>query len=363
MSYQIEHDETVQKSIRRIAREQIDKAIGEIDDPEIDRLAAIHQVRKRCKKLRALVRLVRPALGKTYKRENTCFHDIARDLAIIRDEQSMVEAVERLQETLRNPERHRFDAVLGELRTRRNMAAASGGQDPEALLAEARKELKKARGRVGRWTLEADGFQAVSGGFRKSYKRGRKAVKRAFKTDDADDFHEWRKRVKYHLHHLKLLRPLWPRVNKAWQKEAKALADILGDDHDLALVDALLEAEGGHLAKDQTRQCLQKTIRTEQERLRSQAWEIGHRLHAEKPKVLEKRWKCYWTVWHASEALRAVKYPLQRQQKKRTSGWRQPEGRVTMATGNLSDHLYWVISWRGYPDFLKPATSLFLDKH
>lgn len=294
MSYKLGCNETVQKSLRRIGREQIDRAIGEIDDPQLDRHEAIHQVRKRCKKLRALVRLVRPALGKAYQRENARFRDIARNLAVVRDEQSMVEALERLLSTLGDPERTTFAPVLDELRVRRDAAAAE--QDPEALLSGARQTLEMARRSVDRWRLDDDEFRAVRG-FGKTYKRGRKAARRAFKTGTTGNLHEWRKRVKYHSHHLQLLRPLWPRVNKAWRNEGKALADVLGNDHDLALLDALLQSEGERLATDETRQRLQKIIRKEQQRLRGEAWAIGQRLYAEKPKALGQRWQRYWQIW------------------------------------------------------------------
>lgn len=300
MSYQLGDEETVQKSIRRIGRKEIDKAIDEIDNSELDRHQVIHQVRKRCKKLRALVRLVRPAMGQTYQRENAAFHDIAAALSVVRDEQSMVESLERLLDSLTDAERRDFEPVLTALQRRQNLAAKSADHDTEALLIEARQALKKARNRIARWQLEADGFKAVGGGFHKTYKRGHKAARRAFKTDDALDFHEWRKRVKYHAHHLQLLRPLWPRVTGAWRKEAKTLADILGNDHDLAMLDMLLESEGEQLSDEQTRQKLQQIIRQEQQRLRQEAWLIGQRLYAEKPKVQKKRFKNYWQIWQAS---------------------------------------------------------------
>ena len=76
MSYAFRLDEPVQESIIRIAREQISKAIDEIEDEDLDRHDTVHQVRQRCKKLRGLIRIVRPALGKTFKRcssASACF--------------------------------------------------------------------------------------------------------------------------------------------------------------------------------------------------------------------------------------------------------------------------------------------------
>jgi CHAD domain-containing protein len=298
MGYRLKPDKTVQKNIRRIAREQIDKAIGEINDPELDRHEAIHQVRRRCKKLRGLVRLVRPELGKAYQRENARFRDIARNLAGMRDEQSMVEALERLLSALEDSERAVYDPVLGALEKRREAVVASTRENPASLLTETRQALEKARRATGRWRLSASGFQAVRG-FDKTYERGRMAARNAFGTEAASDFHDWRKRVKYHSHHLQLLGPLWPRVNKAWRTESSTLADILGNDHDLALLDILLESESDQLAESQTRQSLQLIIRKEQAYLRQEAWKIGQRLYAESPGALRKRWKRYWKSWQA----------------------------------------------------------------
>jgi inorganic triphosphatase YgiF len=61
MPFRLRRKKTVQKSVRRIALEQIDKAIREVLDDNVNRHEAVHQVRKRCKKLRGLIRLVRPS--------------------------------------------------------------------------------------------------------------------------------------------------------------------------------------------------------------------------------------------------------------------------------------------------------------
>src|SRR5215475_2007881 len=59
------------------------------DRPRADRSRPdderIHSIRKRCKKLRGLLRLVRPSLGDTYERENAYFRDVARALSPLRD--------------------------------------------------------------------------------------------------------------------------------------------------------------------------------------------------------------------------------------------------------------------------------------
>ena len=67
-------DPSLSAGVRRIARGQVEEAIAELDDPALEAGDAIHQVRKRCKKLRGLVRLVRPGLEAKVSR--SVFYDM-----------------------------------------------------------------------------------------------------------------------------------------------------------------------------------------------------------------------------------------------------------------------------------------------
>ncbi|CAE7768809.1 unnamed protein product, partial [Symbiodinium microadriaticum] len=98
MTYQLVDNEPLSHALRRIAREQIDQAIAEIDDKTVPRDEAVHQVRKRCKKIRGLVRLVRPEFEKTYQAENKWYRDIAARLSDVRDAQVLIETYDKLME-------------------------------------------------------------------------------------------------------------------------------------------------------------------------------------------------------------------------------------------------------------------------
>ena len=69
MAYTFKRGKSVQKNVRHIAESQVDKAIAEIDDSDLSMSDTVHQIRKRCKKLRGLIRLVRPRFG-AYAAEN-----------------------------------------------------------------------------------------------------------------------------------------------------------------------------------------------------------------------------------------------------------------------------------------------------
>src|SRR6056297_195459 len=96
MGYVLERDESVEDGVRRIAREQLDDAVDDlenlIDDDPAD---AVHDVRKRCKKVRGLVRLVRPSLGEdTYRVANDTARDAGRHLSDLRDATALMETFE-----------------------------------------------------------------------------------------------------------------------------------------------------------------------------------------------------------------------------------------------------------------------------
>ena len=85
MPFHLLAKETVEDGIKRIVSEEIARAIKDIDNRRLKRTEAIHEVRKSCKKIRAVLRLVRPQFEETYQFENAWFRDTAKGLAELRD--------------------------------------------------------------------------------------------------------------------------------------------------------------------------------------------------------------------------------------------------------------------------------------
>jgi len=75
-------NESVSAGLRRIVDELIKSAIACIKQPSTDREEDLHQVRLAIKRLRAILRLLRPLVSKTFfKRENARLRSAARRLA------------------------------------------------------------------------------------------------------------------------------------------------------------------------------------------------------------------------------------------------------------------------------------------
>ncbi len=286
MSYRFEPGEPVARGVRRMAREQIDRAIAEIDDPRRDHHEQVHQVRKRAKKLRALARLVRPVLGAEYQAINGYYRDLARPLAAARDAQALVETHERLLAAADHVAADDYAAMGRALAARRDRQAAD--LDLPRRLARAREALLVGRAAVDTWPLATEGFAAVRGGLRKVAGRHRKARRRASATGEPADIHQWRKRAKYLRYQLRVLRPLWPAVMKAMRDEAHQLTDQLGEHHDLHLLATTVAAEPPLDSRPEAA-AYRDLIARRQAELLAAAMVPGARLAVEKPKRLARR--------------------------------------------------------------------------
>ena len=299
MGYRLRRREAVDAGVARIAREQIDKALEEIGEASLDRHETVHQVRKRCKKLRGLARLVRPSLGGRFRKINTTFRDAARELSLIRDAQSSIESFDKLVGEFEDPLEPDAFASIRQWLAEELEQASAGESDLDARLARFANILRDARSRVDRWELTAAEFDAVCDGLAKTYGRGRDAMNPAYDRRTAEAFHEWRKRVKYHWYHLRLLQPIWSPVLKRQRQEADRLGDLLGDEHDLAVLRGRIVEESGRWEPFNVEAFLGLLDRRRLE-LHSLAWPLGQRLYAEKPSALVRRFGCYWDAWRRS---------------------------------------------------------------
>ncbi|MFO7551219.1 MAG: CHAD domain-containing protein [Haliea sp.] len=296
MSFRFKRGESAGDGIRRMAREQMDRALEDIADSDIDRHDTVHQVRKRCKKIRALLRLARGDLDngcQVYQRENECFREAARSLSSFRDAEALLETCDLLiDKAARQGNRQRLKRVREVLQERKRQVARDDANLARRIDACA-ATIREARKRVGDWPI-GDGFGALAPGLQKTFSRGRKAMKQAAQKPGAENFHQWRKRVKYHLYHVQVLQPLWAGVLDHWRDALTDLGEDLGEDHDLAVFAETLSVEHERFACNRDLQVLLGLSDRRRARLQARALSLGQRLFAEQPKHLVRRFEAYW---------------------------------------------------------------------
>ena len=307
MSYHLHFNETVRDGVRRIAYDQIDRALDEA--AERGGAEASHAVRKRCKKLRGLIRLVRPAFD-GYGNTNKALRDAARRLSDVRDRQAMIETYDLLMDRYGNEVDRR---AMGQVRRRltADLKAATATDSDSAADAPERwqrfvDDLHAVRDQAERWELDDDGFDAVAGGLTKTLGRARKAMAKARKKPTPERLHEWRKRVKYHWYHLRLLKAVYPLGFDGPRKAMKRLSDLLGDAHDLHNFEATLRRDLDAFPDATTVEALLALAAAMRQEREAEAFALGQKALAEKPEHLVKRLAPAWQAWRASALAETV---------------------------------------------------------
>lgn len=278
-------DADVESAVRRIARERLSIAIAALEASGEAHAPRVHAARKEIKKLRALIRLVRPVFAE-FDSENAVLRDTARALSQLRDSDVMVETAATLD--LPKPTQK---AILRHLQGHRDKLLKRKAAN--ALCAEAAAALGEARARARHWTLTADGFRALAPGLTRRLSRASVHLARA-ERDDAEALHDLRRDIKYHAHHLRLIEPLWPAILSARRREAERLSELLGKRHDLDVL--ALKLEGARFGSA-TLTAAHGAIAGRRSDLDSLALPLAHRLLAEAPGAFAARWEPVWKLW------------------------------------------------------------------
>lgn len=296
MSYRFERGEAIPKEIRRIAAEQIDSALEKLNGKAAARDEAVHEARKCIKKLRALLRLVEKELGEVFETENTRLRDAGRVLSAFRDAATMVQTFDEVREKRgKELSTEGADAIRAGLLAHKSRSERR--DNLKAVLESTAKELRAAKSRSKRWPLQNDGFGAIAGGVKRAFRRGRKAMDEAHRNPSPETFHAWRRRVKDHWYHVRLLNKVWPEVMDGYEASLKSLEDKLGMDHNLNVLADKLKSEPEFFATPEQIEAAVNAIAGLQKELQQESREIGLRVYAEKPRALARRLEAYWSAW------------------------------------------------------------------
>ncbi len=99
MPYRLKAGQSVPDNVRRIVTEEIDSAVQQLRARDTKkRDEAIHEARKSIKKIRGVLKLMRPELGRTYRTENEALRSMGAKLSELRDAGAMIETLDSLVE-------------------------------------------------------------------------------------------------------------------------------------------------------------------------------------------------------------------------------------------------------------------------
>jgi CHAD domain-containing protein len=288
MSFRLDIQQPVSAAVVSTIDAELEAAIASLSSTEPGkRPEAVHDARKRLKKARSALRLVRGGLrGRTARRLNAELRDIAGSLSEQRDADVLAQTVDDLHERfVGQVPATTFDALRDRLAAQ-VPAAATTDANRIARLTAVREALRSARFSRVTWPTVLDGID-------RSYRRGRRAY-RASAYASTQELHDWRKRAKDLWYHHRLLRDTHRTVVGAYAKDAHALSDLLGDDHDLAVLRAtIVHHEPPAATAPVDLDPIVDLIDERRQELQAQARDIARRLYAEKPKAFRRRTRAY----------------------------------------------------------------------
>ncbi|HSR40675.1 MAG TPA: CHAD domain-containing protein [Longimicrobiales bacterium] len=290
--------ESLAPGMRRVALAEVDAALEGLEesDPPEPPLAGVHEVRRRLKRVRALLRLARPHVDEgLFADQNGSYRDLARAVAPARDAQVLVETLARIADT----EGANVAELLADLRSRRDAVVAR--VLPPGTVRALDRRLRTAAGVVPAWTPPTLDWPSVQSGLRRSYDAGRRALRTVLRsgagaTAPGPAYHEWRKRAKDLRHQLEFLGGVWPPVMETVDAELHRLTDLLGAANDLVvLLGVLTEVNGPSGSPGSAR--VRHAAREARDRAWREAEPLGRRIWAEAPAVFSRRIGSYWDVW------------------------------------------------------------------
>lgn len=298
MAFRLDPSVAVAMSVRRAAEGRIDDALAHLGvvqeggtPEEVE--TAVHEARKRAKQVRGLVRLVRPPLGEEYGEFNRRVRDAARELSSTRDAHALLVTFDAL---LDREGVSKDDDVFGRVRDalQERAQAATGGlaaDDPRVV--RSRRLFTSARRHLGRWELP-EGFAALGPGLGLTYRRGRGGARRVGEEATDEGVHEWRKAVKYLRYQVRLLEGAAPGVLHPLEARLHDLSDLLGEDHDLAVLAGHLGADPDDFGGPGPADAATRLARHRQGELRPPAVRLGATLYAERSSAFVARVEAYW---------------------------------------------------------------------
>ena len=244
----------------------------------------LHRFRIAIKRLRALLRLIRPAVESAFfDRENARLKSAARLLSGTRDSEVARETLRTLPVSHQST-REAMNTVLPGLEKRVEQAKTY-----QTNLEEVKARLEQTIQRFRQLQFRGTDQEIIEAGIRGVYKQGRRRMKVAIRTGEDSAYHRWRIRAKNLYYELEFLEPIWPRRLHRMVSRLSKLQDRLGLDHDLTVLRAELtrtpEAFGSKEAVKRIVSCLDH----QSHKLRRTAEPLGRKIWRQKPGRFSRR--------------------------------------------------------------------------
>lgn len=244
----------------------------------------LHQIRLAIKKLRAMLRLVRPAAGKSFCQErDRQLRSAAKLLSVARDASVAPKTLRWAEKKVcRKKHRHTFKIVRQrfhpQVNPMRDYASrrAAAVKVIETTVCETEQALQP-------WRQGGPGWEVLETSWIRQYRKNQSWMRRAFESGRDKDFHQWRKHVKYFFYQTQLLSAARAGTTAKSMHRLDRLQEQLGRYHDLTVLkDLLLKNPAEYGGKKPVRDVAHQ-IDQQKKRFRKHCQKLGKKLFSSFP--------------------------------------------------------------------------------
>jgi len=279
MPHRIGKNEDIGLALIRLMVADLAAARADLNDAGSPSMG-VHRARQRLKRVRSILRALRPTLGVQVSNLSGQLRDVGRFLAEARDTIAAAESARSLMAVAdtEGAGLERVVAMLDREAESRHFRAAS--------FCEVVGLLAVAERQIADFDQVVDGDRLLRRAIDRAYRRGRTAMRRATFSLSTPDLHEWRKAVKDLWHLIRLARKRLPSPMAKRVSRLKRLGETLSLDHDHAML-----AERLALSPEGDPALMQQLSLIARQRvvLESEAFALGAKLYRQKPRRLRRQ--------------------------------------------------------------------------
>jgi len=295
MAYKLKLRESLESGVRRILAEQCERAASGLAC-QSDAVTAVHDARKCIKRSRALLRLVRPAIGDAvWKDHDAALRDVGRGLSAIRDRDVLRQTVEKLKSGA-TPTLKKALAVIGmQLADGEPGDSAPAPEEGKRQLMQTAALLDAVSVRLRKLHVPGSFETCVEPGIERGHAKARRLLIEVRQAPAPETLHELRKAIQVHWRHMVVLSAAWPEVMKGRAAEARNVSNLLGEDRDLTLLEAHIATNTGGLTRSAVA-TIRRAIASRRRAIAAEAFPRAERLLVGKPARFARDLTRQWSI-------------------------------------------------------------------
>lgn len=291
------------RSIPEMARHHLEGAVQHLEEQRTGLHEAIHQARKQLKRARALIRLVEHVDPKHLKPIRRALSEAARGLSEMRDSTALVECANALTPYLEARQAGDMAPALREAVDRRRDLLAIEAPAVARLTEPVIAACRKAVADIAKLSFNGadNAAETLAEGRSRNHRKARATLESCHHGGHPEAFHDLRKCAQATVFQAGFLAAAWPFAFAAEAAEAKTLTDILGQEHDIEVLNILLHSEPHLFGALADRDRLAHLLSERRGALRHDAMTIAERLYAGTGKEEARRLAALWKLAAATK--------------------------------------------------------------